>query len=38
MAEFCSEDFEILLHDGMQIKVYKLGELLPVSFTKSNLE
>jgi cytidine deaminase len=38
MAEFCSEDFEILLYDGMQIKVYKLGELLPVSFTKSNLE
>ena len=38
MAEFCSEDFEILLYDGMQIKVYKLGELLPVSFTKKNLE
>ena len=38
MAEFCSEDFEILLYDGMQIKVYKLGDLLPVSFTKKNLE
>ena len=38
VAEFCSEDFEILLYDGMQIKVYKLGELLPVSFTKKNLE
>ena len=38
MAEFCSEDFEILLYDGMQIKIYKLGDLLPVSFTKKNLE
>ena len=38
MAEFCSEDFEILLYDGMQIKIYKLGELLPVSFTKNNLK
>ena len=38
MAEFCSEDFEILLYNGTQIKVYKLGELLPISFTKKNLE
>lgn len=38
MAEFCSEDFEVVLYDGMTIKVYTLGDLLPESFTKKNLE
>ena len=38
MAEFCDGDFEIVLYDGVQIKVYKLSELLPESFNKANLK
>ena len=38
MAEFCDGDFEIVLYNGTQIKVYKLSELLPESFNKANLK
>ena len=37
MAEFAKEDFEIILYDGTVYKTYTLGELLPISFTKDNL-
>ena len=37
MAEFCSRDFEILLYDGKEIKIYTLGEILPEAFDKGNL-
>jgi cytidine deaminase len=37
MAEFCGEDFEILLYDGKNIAVKTLGEVLPGAFDKSNL-
>ena len=37
MAEFCGEDFEILLYDGKNIAVQTLGEVLPGAFDKSNL-
>ena len=37
MAEFCNKDLEILLYDGKEIKTFKLSELLPESFDKSNL-
>ena len=37
MAEFCDEDFEILLYDGKNIAVKTLGEVLPGAFDKSNL-
>ncbi len=33
MAEFCSENFEIILYNGKEEKVYKLKELLPLSFS-----
>ena len=32
MAEFCENDFEILLSNGKNIKKYTLEELLPLSF------
>ena len=34
MAEFCNDDFEIILNDG---KKYLLSELLPLRFDKNNL-
>ena len=34
MAEFCNDDFEIILGDG---KKYLLSELLPLRFDKNNL-
>jgi len=37
MAEFCSSDFEIVLGSSEGVKVYRLDELLPLSFTKDNL-
>lgn len=37
MAEFCDKDFIIVLFDGTTAKTYTLGELLPESFTKENL-
>ena len=35
MHEFCSkdEDFDIILQDGKELKVYTLAELLPESFS-----
>lgn len=36
MAEFCSPNFEIITTNGKEIKVKKLRELLPESFTFSN--
>ena len=33
MAEFCNKDFEIVLYNGIEEKVFKLEELLPFSFT-----
>ena len=37
MTEFCSADFPVILFDGKEPKVLTLGELLPESFTKTNL-
>lgn len=37
MAEFCDENFEIILNDGDKLKTYLLKELLPYSFTNNNL-
>lgn len=38
MAEFCDPDeFEIILGAGEKTSVYTLRELLPLGFTKSNL-
>ena len=37
MAEFCASDFEIVLGPESDIKVYRLDEILPLSFTKDNL-
>ena len=38
LAVFCDADFEIVLSDGAQSKVYTLNDLLPLSFNKSNLD
>ena len=32
MSEFCDKDFKIYLYNGVEIKTYTLGELLPESF------
>ena len=37
MAEFCQADFEVILASGEGVKVYRLDEILPLSFTKENL-
>ena len=37
MAEFCGADFRILLGNSEQLKAYTLEEILPLSFTKNNL-
>ena len=37
MAEFCNDDFEIVLSSGDDIRVITLGELLPESFDKEVL-
>lgn len=37
MTEFCDPDFEVVLFDGDNEKIMTLGELLPESFTKSNI-
>lgn len=37
MAEFCTADFPVILHDGKDTKILTLGELLPESFGKENL-
>ena len=38
MAEFASADFEIVLYNGTDIKIYTLAEIFPESFTKDNLK
>lgn len=37
IAEFCDNDFKIILGNEENFKVYTLGEILPFSFTKSDL-
>ena len=39
MAEFCDpEEFKIILGAGEESSVYTLNELLPLGFTKKNLD
>ena len=38
MAEFCSCDFKIVLGTPNDYKVYKLSDILPLSFSSENLE
>ena len=37
IAEFCKDDFKIILGDEKNFKVYTLGTLLPLAFTEKNL-
>lgn len=37
MAEFCDGNFKIILSDGEETSVFKLSELFPAAFDKSNL-
>ena len=37
MAEFCRENFEIVLFDGKEVKIKSLAELLPEAFNKESL-
>ena len=37
LAEFCGEDFEVVCATESDVKIYKLSELLPHSFTKGKL-
>lgn len=38
MSEFCSPDFKVVLGTPDNIKVYTLGEILPLGFSKIDLE
>ena len=38
MAEFCAGGFRVILGDENEIKAYPLAEILPLSFTKDDLE
>ena len=38
MAEFANPDFEIVLYNGRDVKIYTLAEIFPESFTKDNLK
>lgn len=39
LAEFCDQDFEIVLANAKgDLEIYELGEILPLAFTKSNLD
>ena len=38
MAEFAKADFEIILYNGTDVKIYTLAEIFPESFTKDNLK
>lgn len=38
MAEFCGGDFKVILGDEKETKAYTLSEILPLSFTKNDLE
>ena len=33
MSEFCTDDFEIYLYNGVEIKEYKLAEIMPMNFS-----
>ena len=37
IAEFCKDDFQIVLGDENKFEVYTLGQLLPFSFTEKDL-
>lgn len=37
MSEFCPPDFKIILGTPEKFQIYTLGQLLPLSFTGSNL-
>ena len=37
MAEFCDADFRVILGDASGVQAFTLAELLPASFSKSNL-
>ena len=37
IAEFCSDDFKIVLGNEDKFEVYTLGQLLPLSFTDKDL-
>ncbi|MBR7083442.1 MAG: cytidine deaminase [Clostridia bacterium] len=38
MAEFCGGDLKVILGDEKETKAYALNEILPLSFTKNDLE
>lgn len=37
MAEFCNEDFKVLVYDGKETKEYSLSELFPHGFSSEAL-
>ena len=37
LAEFCGEEFEILLYNGAEIRKFSLGGLLPLGFVRNSL-
>ena len=37
MTEFCDNDFEVILGTPEEYKVYKLPEVIPLSFSKTEL-
>ena len=37
MAEFADDDFEIILYNGNDVKIYTLANLFPASFGKNDL-
>lgn len=38
LAEFCDEDFNVIVQEAGKPELVKLGELLPMSFSKEDLE
>lgn len=38
MAEFANGEFEIILYNGNDVRIYTLSELLPAGFNKDNLK
>ena len=38
MAEFCDEDFKIILYNGLSEKIFTLKELFPERFLEENLD
>lgn len=33
MTEFCGDDFEIIMSDPKTVKIFKLGEIMPLGFS-----